>query len=210
MIGSHLLRYQTDQVYCLLDTETSGLNLFYSLPWQVAWVVFRGNEILERGDHMIHWDNLHVSPESARISHFNASVYASKARPAGGVLKELETHILNPHVRAVGHNIFFDAQMHLNWRRELGLPEDRSWTARMIDMNALAKALKKGWSPDHTNLYKWQTRVANFRAKGLKTNMAQSCRDFDIEFRDDKAHDAAYDVDRNMILFNKLIRSVEI
>lgn len=45
-----LLRFDKKQKYLVFDTETEGLNLIKSRPWQVAWLVVEGDRILEKHD----------------------------------------------------------------------------------------------------------------------------------------------------------------
>ena len=50
-----LLRFNKKQRYVVFDTETEGLNLVTSRPWQVAWLVVEGDKIVSRNDKFIYW-----------------------------------------------------------------------------------------------------------------------------------------------------------
>ena len=56
-----LLRFNKNQKYIVFDTETEGLNLINSRPWQIAWLVVKGDKIQEKHDKFIHWPNINVS-----------------------------------------------------------------------------------------------------------------------------------------------------
>ena len=43
-----LLRFNKKQRYVVFDTETEGLNLVTSRPWQVAWLVIEGDTIIDK------------------------------------------------------------------------------------------------------------------------------------------------------------------
>ena len=45
-----LLRFNKNQRYVVFDTETEGLNLVTSRPWQIAWLVAQGDKIISRTD----------------------------------------------------------------------------------------------------------------------------------------------------------------
>jgi DNA polymerase III alpha subunit (gram-positive type) len=210
MIGSDLLRYAKDQKYMVWDVETEGLNLFYHRPWEIAWIIFKDNQVLERYHAFIKWDDLNISEDAARITNFDKKEYLAKARPPAEVLKEFETRLNNPELKIIGHNLYFDSFMHRNWRRELGLPEDFKWMDRHIDTNVLSKAFKKGWKPDLENYVQWQWRVQDYIEKGLKTSIKAMATELGLEYEDYKAHRADYDVAINMNLFNQLKWKIEI
>lgn len=210
MIGSSLLRYNKEQIFLIWDTESTGLNLFYDRPWQLAWILFRDNEILDRQNYYIHLDNFHISPDAARISHFNERVYKENARDAREILPMFEKYLLDPAIRSIGHNIYFDSYMHTNLRRTIDLEKDLSYMDRMIDTNILAKAFKKSWQPDLTNFNRWQWRVSNYIEKGLKTNLNQTAKDMNIEVDETKLHGADYDIWINMLIFNQFKVKMEI
>ena len=66
-----LLRFNKKQRYIVFDTETEGLNLITSRPWQVAWLVVEGDKIVARNDRFIHWPNINVSEGAAKVTGFS-------------------------------------------------------------------------------------------------------------------------------------------
>ena len=75
-----LLRFNKNQKYIVFDTETEGLNLITSRPWQVAWLVVKGDEIQEKHDEFIHWPNINVSEGAAKITGFSKKKYNAKCK----------------------------------------------------------------------------------------------------------------------------------
>ena len=69
------LRFNKDQRYVIFDTETEGLNLIKSRPWQVAWIIAQGDKIISRNDRFIHWPNLNVSEGAAKVTGFSMKEY---------------------------------------------------------------------------------------------------------------------------------------
>ena len=70
-----LLRFNKKQRYIVFDTETEGLNLITSRPWQVAWLVVEGDKIVARNDRFIHWPNINVSEGAAKVTGFSMKEY---------------------------------------------------------------------------------------------------------------------------------------
>ena len=89
-----LLRYNFKQRYVVFDTETEGLNLITSKPWQIAWIECEGKKVVKKHNRFIKWDNLNVSPEAARVTGFNRNHYESVAEDHlsfGKILKKFYT-----------------------------------------------------------------------------------------------------------------------
>ena len=66
-MNESLLRFDKKQKYLVFDTETEGLNLITSRPWQVAWLIVEGGEILEKHDMFLDWPDLNVSEGAAEL-----------------------------------------------------------------------------------------------------------------------------------------------
>ena len=49
-MNDQLLRFDKNQKYLVLDTETEGLNLVKSRPYQVSWIIAQGDRVLEKND----------------------------------------------------------------------------------------------------------------------------------------------------------------
>ena len=60
-----------DQLYFLFDTETEGLNHKSSRPWEVSFVIGKGNYIVEKKQIYIDWPDLELS---SKIKNLLASI----------------------------------------------------------------------------------------------------------------------------------------
>ena len=78
-MNESLLRFNKKQRYVVFDTETEGLNLVTSRPWQVAWMVVEGDKIIEKNDLFIEWPDLQVSEGAARVTGFTEKEYNKNA-----------------------------------------------------------------------------------------------------------------------------------
>ena len=90
-----LLRFNKSQKYLIFDFETCNLNLASSRnkPWQLAFLICNGNNILESKDFYIKWDDLQVSKDAAKITGFKRAKYNKLAVDAKVVLKEFESYL---------------------------------------------------------------------------------------------------------------------
>lgn len=211
MIGSDLLRYQDNQRYNVSDVETNGLNLRSSLPWQLSYAVGTIKNTEKIVTRYIHWPDFKMSDEAARVTRFDMSVYKQRAEDPEAVLKDYEEILFDSATRFTGHNILgFDSYIIHQWRMRLGRTSDWSFLKNCIDTNLLMKAMQKGWQPDRNNLLAWQYKMLDHREKGLKSSLGFACRHFGIDYNEQKAHDAGYDVEVNTKVLAKLIWSVEI
>lgn len=211
MIGSELLRFNKQRRYLAFDTETTGLNLGFALPWQVSFSLFTLDSVIEEHNIFIWWDNLPISKDAARITRFDFQKYKREAMPAAEALKFFEKYLYDPTVYSIAHNqLNYDSMIHHVWRRRLGLEEDYSYLQRSYDTIAVAKAWKKGFPVDRDNFLAWQYRMMGYVERGLKTNLAQLGRDLNIAFDEGQLHDALTDIRLLREVWKKLIWQVEI
>ena len=144
-----LLRFKHNQNYIVIDTETEGLNLTSSKPWQASWVICRGNKIISKHDHFIRWDDISVSADAARITGFDKDHYYSKAEDPMLVLDKLSKYLYDPSFLIIGQNILgFDVYMLNVWRKQMGLASDYSYIDRIIDTKSISTAIFKNILPD--------------------------------------------------------------
>jgi len=210
----NLLRFNKKQKYLVFDYETCNLNLVsnQNKPWQLAYILFQGDKILEQKDYLLSWKNLKVSKEAARITGFSKSKYDKLKVCPKKALNEFSSLMSEKDIIPLGHNVLgFDVYIYNIHRRLCGLPTDYSFCDRIIDTVCLARAVKKNIKkPKSEKLLPWQYRLLNFREKGLKVSLQQCCKDYNIEFDPTKLHDALYDIRKNMEVFNKIIWQTEV
>jgi DNA polymerase III alpha subunit (gram-positive type) len=207
----NLLRFKSDQNYIVIDTETEGLNLVYSRPWQASWIVCRGNKVLSKHDHFIRWDNINVSPDAARITGFNKDKYYDQAENPKQVFDKLASYLYDPSFLVIGQNLLgFDVYMINIWRKLMGLQSDFSFVDRIIDTKSLSTAIFKEIAPDRENFLSWQYKMLHIREKGLKTNQAFMLKYYDIPHDPKRLHDSLYDVEMTFEIFKKQIFNIDL
>ena len=140
-----LLRYNFKQRYIVFDTETEGLNLITSKPWQIAWIECEGKKVIKKHNRFIKWDNLNVSPEAARVTGFNKDHYESVAEDPLVVWKDFEKVLYNENNIIVGQNILgYDIYILSVWLRNIGQRiSHKNYINRCFDTKAVAMAIAK-------------------------------------------------------------------
>lgn len=208
----NLLRFDFNQKYIVLDTETEGLNLLKSRPWQVAWIEAVGKKTISRKERFIFWPDLKVSEEAARITGFDYEKYRSLAKSPEEVLEEFLPILNNPEYKIIGQNILgFDVYMINSWMRAVGRESCFRYVKRILDTKALAMAIaKEVKTVECDDLITWQYRWLNHREKGIKTSQAHLLKHYDIPHDASRLHDALYDIEMTFNIFQKQINDIEI
>lgn len=207
---NNLLKQKINQKFVVFDTETEGLSLTSSRPWQLSWIVCKGDQILEEHDEFIKYDDLNVSEEAARVTGFNYADYSAKAKDPMEVWKKFAKYLYDEQYIFVGHNILnFDIYILNTMMRGLGIQNNWSFVSRMIDTRSLAVAMFKGIKRNG-DLLPWQIKLINVREKGLKASQGFLLKHFAIDHDPSKLHNALYDIKMNYMVFKKLISEVEV
>jgi DNA polymerase III epsilon subunit-like protein len=206
-----LLRFQNRQKYLILDTETEGLNLVKSRPWQCAWIVAEGRNVIERHDRYIKWDKINVSEGAAKITGFSEDQYERRAENPAKVWKDLAKYLFDPEYIVIGQNILgFDVYMLNVWLKGMNQKSDYSYLPRVIDTKSLSTAIFKNVLPDKANFLSWQHKLLNHKEKGLKTSQASMLKHYNIPHDPKKLHDALYDIEMTFQIFLKQIYDIEV
>jgi len=206
-----LLRFQRNQKYLIIDTETEGLNLVKSRPWQCAWITTVGKNIVEKNDRYIKWDNLQVSEGAAKITGFSEEQYLRRAEDPKKVWRDLSKYLFDPEYIVIGQNILgFDVYMLNIWLKGIGQNSDYSYLPRVIDTKSLSTAIFKNILPDRQNFLSWQYKLLNHKEKGLKTSQASMLKHYNIPHDPKKLHDALYDIEMTFQIFLKQIYDIEV
>lgn len=210
MIGVDLIRY-SDRPFIIADFETARLNtMMDNLPFECSWVKAVRGKIVERHKHYLKWPNFKMSPDAARITHFQQS-WVDNGDDPREVLNLWEKDALSEDTLLVGHNFLgFDVPIWMLWRRELGLPPRWDVCNRVLDTHLLSRALKMNWKPDRSNLLAWQYKVSAGYEKGVKTSLGVMCKELGINVDEKKTHIGDYDVDLTLAVFWKLVNMMEI
>jgi len=208
---NELLRFNRKQKYIIFDTETEGLNLVKSKPWQAAWIVAEGSKIIKKYDKLIKWDDLKVSKDAARITGFDKKHYEDNAEDPRSVWDEFSKYLFDDSYLIVGQNLLgFDVYMIDVWRKLIGEPLDQSYIERIIDTKAIATAIAKESPVDKANFIYWQYRWLNYRERGLKTSQLTLLKKYGIDFDQKRLHDALYDIEMNLEIFHKQLYDIEL
>jgi DNA polymerase III alpha subunit (gram-positive type) len=206
-----LLRFQKNQKYLIVDTETEGLNLVNSRPWQCAWIATQGKNIVEKNNRFIQWDNLNVSEGAAKITGFSESEYERRAEDPLKVWRDLSKYLFDPEYIVIGQNILgFDVYMLNVWLKGMNKNSDYSYLPRVIDTKSLSTAIFKNILPDKNNFLSWQYKLLNHKEKGLKTSQASMLKHYNIPHDPKKLHDALYDIEMTFQIFLKQIYDIEV
>ena len=83
-MNEDLLRFNNKQKYLVFDFETCSLNLTSTdnKPWQLAFQVYEGNNLIESNDYYIYWEDLKLSDGARKVTGFKDSKYKKLAEPA--------------------------------------------------------------------------------------------------------------------------------
>ena len=207
-----LLRFKFNQKYIIFDTETEGLNLVSSKPWQIAWIEAVGKKVIDKQNRFIYWDDLNVSNDAAKITGFNKSTYLKKAEDPKKVWGEFSKKLYDPEYIIVGQNILgYDIYILNVLARLIGEKINFDFIRRCIDTSALEKAIvKENKSISIDERTSLMIKYLNYRERGLKTNQKHLLQKYEIDFNENLLHDALYDIEKNYEIFLKQIQQIEI
>ena len=201
----------SNQKYIVFDTETEGLNLFSSKTWQLSWIVCQGNKILETHDEFIAHKELNIPKVVKNLTGFNWDIYNSKSRSLEEVWNKFEKYLFDPQYIIVGQNLLgFDVYMIAILQRLLGQQPDYSYLSRIYDTRALGKAYREELQKPKGDFLSWQYKIINDRSLKAKASQNQLLKFFDIDFDQDKLHNALYDIQMCFEIFLKLKKHMDL
>ena len=205
-----MLNSDFKQRYIVLDFETEDLNLVWTKPWQVSWVVTSlGEGVISEKDYFLKWPDLKMSESARKITNFDDAKYERLGVDPKVVLEELDKLIYDPSILIVGQNILnFDIYVHNVLRQLCGKSTDYSYIERVIDTKLLSKA-KNSKVAFSGNRYAWQCKVESLPNAGKNSQLAM-LKEHGIPFDESKLHDSLYDVTMTWEIYKKLIWMVEI
>jgi len=188
-----MLKY--NQKYIVFDTETEGLNLHSSKPWQIAWIVCQGDRVLETHNRFVDFPDLDVPDIVRKITGFSWSVYNEKKEPPEDVWRDFKKYLYDSQYKVIGQNLLgFDVYMIAELQRILGETPDYSYLERIYDTRPLGKACRESIDKPKTGFLSWQYKMIHDRTLKAKVSQIQLLKFFGIDFDEDKLHDALYDI----------------
>lgn len=209
-----LLRFKKNQKYLVFDFETCNLNLVseHNKPWQLAFLVYHGDKLIESNDYYIHWDDLRLSEGARKVTGFKDAKYKKLAQPSDKVLDHFEKFLYDDEYLILGHNILgFDIYIHNIYRNLLNRQTDYSYLNRCIDTLCIGKAIHKDIQYDSDfNFLSWQFKLNSIYNRGMKLSLGACCKTYDIDLDPSKLHDALYDIQKNYEVFKKMIWNIKI
>ena len=207
-----LLRNNKNQKIAVFDTETEGLSLSSSRPWQLSWIICQGEDIIEEHDEFILFEDLNMSEGAAKITNFNRQTYLNKAKPPMEVWKKFAKTLYDKDILLVGQNILnYDIYILNVLMNSLGMQNDWSFLNRMIDTRALAMSIFKQVKYNgEEDFLCWQMKLMNHFEKGIKTSQGFLLKHYGIEHDPAMLHNALYDIKMNYKIFRRQISEIEI
>lgn len=200
-----------DQKYIVFDVETEGLNLYYSRPWQVSWVLGEGNKVVEEQDRFIKYSDLELSDMIKKMTGYNQRTYDSKKESVRAVYDDLAKYLYDPEYIIIGQNLLgFDVYMVAVMQRMLGIEPDFSYIDRIYDTRALGKAYRENLDKPSGNFLSWQYKIINDRSLKSKVSQGVLLKHLDIDHDPKMLHNALYDVKMCFQVFCKLKKGLDL
>lgn len=210
-MNENLLRMKKDTKFCVFDFETEDLNLFSAKPWQFACVVGTQNKIIRKHDLFIGWKDLNISREAELITRFNEHEFKSKAQDPKKCLEIINQEFSEAEWIS-GHNILgYDIHIYRRYCRRMGV-KPYPIQDKFIDTMCCGKGLKLDIKYQAgQDFLSYQIKMANeiIRKRGFAT-LSTFAKEYEIETKEDKLHDALYDVEINFEVLKKMLWHIEI
>ena len=195
------------------DTETEGLNLIRSRPWEIAWTVYHGLNKVESHQHFIKWPDLNVSIGAAKATGFNPQIIEEKGENPKDVIDLFDSYIYNKEYKLITANgLGFDAYIHNLARKLVGYKTDYSYIERMYDILPIARGYRLGIKPpeEKKDFLAWQYRLLQIFQKGLKCKNSELAKEFGYDVESGQIHSAAFDIEMTFFSFTNLIKKLDI
>lgn len=202
-----------DKRIILFDTETEGLNLRNSRPWQLAWVEMKNGKVINKEMHYLAWDNLNVSKEAAAVTGFNRRTYDAKKEDPRDVIEKFWNLLYETDTVIAGQNILgFDIFILNIARKEIGFLEDYSFLYKCIDTVPLSRAYLLGFKHSkNETMLEFCYKLLNHKPKNrISVKLSNMLDKFGIKYKEDKLHDALVDTEMTGQLFIRLARVLEL
>jgi hypothetical protein len=214
-----VIRYNKNQKILVFDTETEGLNLCFSRPWQVSFSIGTLDKTEEVHDLFIdvpdlwNWVPQQEALRVQAMTHFNWNDYNILKTSPQEVWRKFSHYLNNPDYLIVGQNILnYDVFMVAILQRMAGVPIDYAWLRRLWDTRALGRAWRDNYpKPQDDNFLAWQYRCV-FERGDRKTSVSlkKMAPDLGVEYDPTKHHDALYDIDLTKRVFEALIKKLDL
>lgn len=212
-MDEHLLRYDKNKTYVLIDCETFNLclNFCHNLPWQIGMIKAKGDFKTDSKNFYINWDTtLKISDDAARITRYDHK----KVQKEGLNIKDIFPTIkdwLDHADYIIGHNILgFDIYLIIELYKTMGCNYDHIIN-KIIDTNCIARGNKYNlpYKKDQ-DLLEYQYKIYHTRRKDVKSSLTFLGKEYNIDHDYENLHDAINDLDLNLKVWNKLKWQIEL
>lgn len=212
-MDEHLLRYQKDTTYCVLDVETEclNLNLESNFFWQAGLLQGKGDAIVNSKSYFLKWDRpLNVSVGAAKVTHFDPYKVEKESRPEKEVF-DMAYEQFKSCDWLIGSNVLgFDAYLLRHWHKR-HKADFSYFLPKLIDIHCLMKGVKLQIPyKQGDDLLEYQYRMLHTVKKGLKTNLTALGKEFQINFDPESLHNAENDIILTFQIWNKCKWLVEL
>jgi DNA polymerase III alpha subunit (gram-positive type) len=195
-----------NQKYCVFDFETEGLNLKYSRPWELSYIIMQGNKVLSQEQIYIDLPDFNLSKEVRQLTSFNDEKYNNKKTTPESAFEKFSKIINDPQYILVGQNVLkFDIYMLKVLADICNKSLDFSFMDRILDTRPLALSYREGLEkPKNTSMLEWQNKIINDRTIKSKASQLTLLKLFGIDFDKEKLHDGLYDCKMTWQIFLQL------
>ncbi len=211
MISGDLLRYNLENKKFVVFDYEGDLNLKFTTPFQLGFLVFEGKKIVKEYDFYIKWPDLYISDFVKKYAHFNPQRMDKEGVDPMEAFGIFEKYINNEEYYYVGANVLsFDTMVTYNCLKKLNLPHSYDFLNRVYDVNALFKLYKLSIKPNNDDLLAQQYSANDLVLKGLKSNVTYVAKEFGIEIDESKMHDGSYDCQVIAKNFFEMIKRIDV
>jgi DNA polymerase III epsilon subunit-like protein len=201
-----------NQKYCIFDFETEGLNLKYSRPWELSYILTSGSKVEKQEQIYIDIPDLNLSKEIIELTSFDKQKYEAKKVIPETAWKKFSKYLFDQDYILVGQNILrFDVYMIKILADIVNEPLDFSFMNRMLDTRPLYLSYKEGLDrPKNSSLLEWQYKILNDRTIKTKSSQLTMLKAFGIDFDKNLLHDALYDCKMSLEIFLQLKKTLKL
>lgn len=213
-----LLRYKKGVKYSLIDLETYSLclSLGHNVFWQASILEVVEDKVTKSKNLFIDWQkkDIEISSEAARVTNYYSDAVQANLKNCIS-LKEAFEEIdksLQWADYVVGQNIIaFDLPLIADFYRN----NKKDWkfiVPKIIDTKCIAWGIKTEnmFDANRQSFVEYQVKMSTGVSKGVKTSLGVLCKDYGVEYDKDKAHDALYDLEVNLKVWNKMKWDIEV
>lgn len=211
MINGDLIKYNLDNRKFLFFDFEGNLNLHFSQPFQLAYSIYHGKQMIESKSFYIKWPKFDASKRVIQITRVDKEKIDAEGVEPKIVFEEFGKLMYDKQYSIVGANTLgFDTMVFYNCMKRLGLEARYDFLYRVYDTMSIFKGYKLNKKPNWDNFLAWQYSLSSYVTKGLKSNVAYCAKEFGIDVDETKTHEALYDVWVESQIFFDLVDKMDL